>query len=80
MTLQKTLISRIETYCADHGLSDRDFGYAAVQDGRLVERLRQNLGTLKLVARVEAYLINPPPAQRKRAQDTQPIQSAVSPL
>lgn len=37
-------------------MTEREFGYAAVQDGRFVERLRSGKGTLKVIEKVEAFL------------------------
>lgn len=56
MDVQPLLLSRIETCCRRDGLTEREFGYAAVGDGRFVERLRDNKGTFKLAAKVEAFL------------------------
>ncbi len=56
MAIRDTILTRITAHCAATGMSEREFGYAAVQDGRLVERLRVGKATLKLIERTEAFL------------------------
>jgi len=56
MAVRDALLSRIDRHCAATGMSEREFGYASVQDGRLVERLRIGKATLKVIERAEAFL------------------------
>lgn len=48
------LIRQIETYCDRHGIAETTFGKRAVNDGKLVQRLRDGktiqIGTLNKVA------------------------------
>lgn len=52
-----SIISRIEKHCRDAGISESTFGLRAVNDGKLVDRLR-NGGTITLVtlAKIDATL------------------------
>lgn len=71
------LLNRIEIYCRAAGVTEREFGYAAVQDGRLVERLRADKGSLHIIRRVDAYL-NGHAAERPARKRAASVQHNVS--
>jgi hypothetical protein len=79
MSLRQILLARIESYCADRGISERDFGYASVQDGRLVERLRNGKATLRLMERAEAFLdgVAPDARNSRRRHSAAPAEVAA---
>lgn len=72
MTLRDLLLERIYGHCSATGMSEREFGYAAVQDGRLVERLRVGKATLKLIERTETFLDG-------KAEDARALRRKASP-
>ena len=54
------LISHIERYCAAHGVAESTFGRMAVNDGKLVARLRSGKTiTLDTFRRVELFMSRP---------------------
>ncbi len=59
------LLDRIVAYCADGGISESTFGFKAVCDGKLVERLRKggDIQTATL-SKIEAQLARPAKAGR----------------
>lgn len=57
MDESRALIEEIERYCKSTGTAESTFGRLAVNDGKLVSRLRSNQGiTLKTVNRVRDYM------------------------
>lgn len=51
------LLARITEYCAVHGIAETTFGARAVNDGKLVSRLRAGRTvTLRTLAAIEAEL------------------------
>lgn len=76
-----TLLNRIEAYCRATSMTDREFGYASVQDGRLVERLRAGKGSVRVIQRVDAFL-NAKPAKaaprKRRASPPVPTQASAA--
>ncbi len=65
MTTEAELIRRIETYCATHKVAASTFGRKAVNDGKLVDRLRAGKSiTLDTLRRIEAALAAPEPAEK----------------
>jgi hypothetical protein len=51
------IIARIEAHCRDAGISESTFGLRAVNDGKLVDRLRSGRTiTLDTLSRIEAAL------------------------
>lgn len=60
MRVRQILLDRISAYCRGAGISERKFGADAVQDGRLVERLREGKATLKVMERAEAFIESAP--------------------
>lgn len=58
------LVSRIEKHCRDTGVAETTFGRLAVNDGKLVARLRAGKSiTLETLGRIEAAIS----AQAERA-------------
>ena len=58
-------LSQVERHCQAVGISEREFGYRAVQDYRFVERVRADKTTLRVLRRAELYLqghVNAPAA------------------
>jgi hypothetical protein len=54
------LLNKIEAYCRDHGIAEATFGFRAVNDGKLVPRLRAGKTvTMDTFARIEAFLSGP---------------------
>ena len=41
MSTTETLLKQIEAHCAQHGIAESTFGKRAVNDGKLVSRLRE---------------------------------------
>lgn len=57
MTKTHDLIRRIESYCEREGIAPGTFGRLAVNDGKLIRRLRQGKSiTLRTLDRIEAKL------------------------
>lgn len=55
-----TIISRIETHCASHGIAESTFGRIAVNDGKFVSRLRAGGSmTLRTFERLDSVLSAP---------------------
>lgn len=53
MNIRQDLLERIAAYCAAHEISETTFGLRAVNDGKLVGRLRRGEGvTLATVEKV----------------------------
>lgn len=62
------LLAAIETYCALHGMAESTFGRQAVNDGKLVARLRAGKTlTIPTFQRVEAFLARPVRQQASEA-------------
>lgn len=60
----QALITEIERYCQRAGLAESTFGRLAVNDGKLVSRLRQGRGiTLKTMLRIRSYIDTNPAAK-----------------
>ena len=58
------VIDEILHYCRRHGMSEATFGRLAVNDGKLVPRLREGKSiTLSTLERVRAFIDNGPPAR-----------------
>lgn len=56
------LIAEIEAYCAKHDMAETTFGRLAVNDGKLVGRLRAGRSiTLKTLDTINAFLAAPRP-------------------
>src|SRR5262245_42663293 len=67
-TMARALLTEIEAFLADTGLTATKFGLASVNDGHLVANLRRgNSVTLKTADRVRAFMRAPAPAQRADA-------------
>lgn len=57
MTETSKLIERIEKHCAERGITASTFGFHVVNDGKLIERLKNGKTiTLKTLAKIEAAL------------------------
>lgn len=57
MTENDHLLKRIEAYCAKNDIAESTFGFRAVNDGKLVSRLRAgNTITMRTVSQIEALL------------------------
>lgn len=57
MTQIDDLLIRIEAYCQREGIAQTTFGFRAVNDGKLVKKLRSGRTiTLRTFARIEAFL------------------------
>lgn len=70
MSIEADLLRRIETYCTTHGVAASTFGRKAVNDGKLVERLRAGKSiTLDTLRRIEAALAADPDAARGAVED-----------
>lgn len=68
MDARKTLLDKIEAYLSASGVSARQFGIDAVNDHKLVGRLRARKGvTLTTIERVEAFMRSNAPAKVKAA-------------
>src|SRR5262249_54216821 len=86
------LVKEIETFCRQAGLAETTFGRQAVNDGKLMRRLREGKGiTLKTMERARSYMQshsighgaeapNKPaqPADRRPAGLARPIFTPVS--
>jgi len=60
MATESELLKRIETYCAANDVAPSTFGRKAVNDGKLVERLRSGKSiTLDTLRKIEATLNAP---------------------
>lgn len=67
MTTIHDLIRRIETHCQGAGISPTTFGRIAVNDGKLIRRLRDGKTvTLKTLDRIEAKLSESERGNRRR--------------
>jgi len=79
MTQLDSLLLRISGYCARQGIAETTFGRFAVNDGKLVKKLRsgRNTITLKTLARIEAFLATDEPARRSASsQASDPAHAA----
>jgi DNA-binding Xre family transcriptional regulator len=57
MSTADAIVSRIEKYCAKHGVAPSTFGRLAVNDGKLVTRLKQGKSiTLDTLQKIEQAL------------------------
>ncbi len=57
MTAIQTLLGEIDTFCKQRKISKSTFGLRVVNDGKLVNRLRDGKGvTLKTITRIQDYL------------------------
>jgi hypothetical protein len=55
------IINRVTAYCAQHGITETTFGRKAVNDGKLIPRLRSGRSiTLRTLELIEAQLSAPP--------------------
>ena len=53
----EALVKEIEAFCRQAGLAETTFGRQAVNDGKLMRRLREGKGiTLKTMERARAYM------------------------
>lgn len=61
----ETLLSEIHNYCAATGMAESTFGYRAVNDGKLVARLRAGKTiTLGTFGAIKVFMTeNPPKSQ-----------------
>lgn len=67
-----TLISRIEAYCSKHGVKHSMFGRRAVNDGKLLPRLKDGRTiTLNSLALIERQLGLPPDRSAFDERDTE---------
>lgn len=58
------LLERIDAYCKAHGIAESTFGARAVNDGKLVARLRAgNSITLRTLRQIEVLLAAPATAE-----------------
>ena len=66
MSRRDTLLTEIECFVSERGIAETTFGLLAVNDGKLVPRLRagKNIG-LNLFERVEAFIST----ERQRAAE-----------
>lgn len=64
------IVEAIERYCAKHGIADTTFGRMAVNDGKLVGRLRDGRTiTLDTLTKIQTFMQAPPPAAMHAAGD-----------
>ncbi|MES0034743.1 hypothetical protein NKJ74_05590 [Mesorhizobium sp. M0046] len=57
MTQINDLLIRIQAYCQKEGIAESTFGFRAVNDGKLVKKLRAgHTITLRTFHRIEAFL------------------------
>ena len=57
MDTYATLIRQIDAFIAHHGMTDTAFGLAAVNDGKIVPRIRSGKNiTLRTVQRLVAFM------------------------
>jgi hypothetical protein len=67
MTKTRELIRRIENYCEQEGIAPGTFGRLAVNDGKLIRRLREGKSiTLRTLDRIEAKLSERRSRSRRR--------------
>lgn len=60
----EAIISDVEEFCARHGMKETTFGRLAVNDGKLVARLRAGGSvTLKTAGDIRAFLNTPRPSR-----------------
>lgn len=60
------LAKRIDAYCAEHGISEWQFGKLAVNDGKLVQRLRSGKTiTIDTLRKIEGVMAAPPSAKAR---------------
>jgi len=58
------LLQRVEAYCTEHGIAESTLGRLAVNDGKLVSRLRAGKDvTVSVFERLSTYMETPPPIQ-----------------
>jgi hypothetical protein len=57
MKTRKTIIIRIEAFLTRHGMTERQFGLAAVGEHKLLARLRAGKATLATIEKAEAYML-----------------------
>jgi hypothetical protein len=70
MELVETLVREIESYCRQVGLAETTFGRQAVNDGKLMSRLREGKGiTLKTMERARAYMESHAPNGARAGND-----------
>jgi hypothetical protein len=62
--IQARLLRQVEDFCRKAGMTEASFGRRAVNDGKLVTRLRQNTITLNTVDKIEAFLADQEPRWR----------------
>lgn len=64
MTSTSEILTRIETHCTQHKIAESTFGRLAVNDGKLVARLRSGGSiNLRTLMRIEEALAAPAPAE-----------------
>lgn len=56
--LREQLLARIEAFCAAHEMSEHEFGRLAANNHRLIARIRDGIGSLSGVDKVEAFMDN----------------------
>lgn len=77
MTVQSELLAEIEAFLAEReGMAETTFGRLAVNDGKLVRRLRDGANmTLATICRVKAF-IHSPENKANPLRDRQPADAA----
>jgi len=64
MTSTAELLTRIENHCSQQKIAESTFGRLAVNDGKLVARLRSGGSiNLRTLMRIEEALLAPAPAE-----------------
>lgn len=64
------VLASIEAHCLAHGIAETTFGRIAVNDGKLVSRLRSGRSiTLDTLTKIEAALSTSPPEQPPNDHD-----------
>ncbi|EAQ36433.1 hypothetical protein NB311A_20886 [Nitrobacter sp. Nb-311A] len=69
------LLSQISSYCRQAGMAESTFGRRAVNDGKLVHRLREGKRiTIDTLNRIEAYIVSGSPDGAVRVRKPEPIE------
>lgn len=65
MTTREALLAGIEAFLLRSGMTERQFGVAAVNDHKFLARLREQSVTLDRIERAEAFMVEwaPTPTQ-----------------
>lgn len=69
----RDIIERIEAYCQRHGIAESTFGRLAVNDGKLVPRLRNGSSiTMRTFRALDAFLKKDPEGADSAAAEVAP--------